>query len=361
MAVRKFSLCTKCASRQGDLITIEVTDVKRCFICRGLMAKTESIGQRALARLDPYQFRTFSVGMIIPADVQEREDKVRSELQIRGNETIKSQISRDIAALISRRTGKNVDRANPEVTLLVDVTNGILKPMAKSLFVYGRYTKPRGVSQRKEICEHCGGKGCDRCEGGYSTGSSIERTLGKRLVHVFGATDVKFTWLGSEDSDSLVYKPGRPFVAEVRGPRRRKSPGRLTVVTGNGYSRISRLKILPGRPISLPSFTFKTEAVIEPVEGAPEDLRPSKRIAGVLIEYRNNKGKAIMRKVHAIVLRRKGKTLVARIKMDGGLPVKRLVSGESTSPSLSEVLKTPLRCQRFDILRVWESGSFEFG
>ena len=52
---------------------------------------------------------------------------------------------------------------------------------------------------------------------------------------------------------------------------------------------------------------------------------------------------------------------MAEIKLDGGLPVKRLISGGSVSLSLAELLKTPLSCQRFDILRVWESGGFKFG
>jgi len=45
--------------------------------------------------------------------------------------------------------------------------------------------------------------------------------------------------------------------------------------------------------------------------------------------------------------------------MDGGLPVKRLVSGEAVSPSLSESIGIPLRCERFDIMRVWPKKSTE--
>jgi len=48
-------------------------------------------------------------------------------------------------------------------------------------------------------------------------------------------------------------------------------------------------------------------------------------------------------------------------ELDGGLPVKRFVSGELVSPSVSEVLKTEVRCRKFDIREVKETGKLEFG
>ena len=56
----------------------------------------------------------------------------------------------------------------------------------------------------------------------------------------------------------------------------------------------------------------------------------------------------------------KGRTLTIDAELDGGLPVKRFVSGELVSPSISEVLKTEVRCRRFDICEVKETGRFEF-
>jgi len=78
------------------------------------------------------------------------------------------------------------------------------------------------------------------------------------------------------------------------------------------------------------------------------------------IQFRNNKGKTVHKRVYSLKIQRRGQGLVAEIKLDGGLPVKRLVSGGSVSLSLSELFGTPLNCQRFDILRVWESGKFKF-
>jgi len=56
----------------------------------------------------------------------------------------------------------------------------------------------------------------------------------------------------------------------------------------------------------------------------------------------------------------KGRTLMIEAELDGGLPVKRFVSGELVSPSVSEVLKTEVGCRSFDICRVREIGEFGF-
>ena len=57
----------------------------------------------------------------------------------------------------------------------------------------------------------------------------------------------------------------------------------------------------------------------------------------------------------------RGRALVIDAELDGGLPVKRFVSGELVSPSVTEVLKTEVRCRRFDIRRVTETGKLEIG
>ena len=56
----------------------------------------------------------------------------------------------------------------------------------------------------------------------------------------------------------------------------------------------------------------------------------------------------------------KGRTLFIKAELDGGLPVKRFVSGELVPPSVSEVLKTEVGCRTFDIRKVREIGEFAF-
>lgn len=125
--------------------------------------------------------------------------------------------------------------------------------------------------------------------------------------------------------------------------------------------KVSTLKVLRGKPTAIPSFTFRTRVLIKPegrIEALPRGL--AKAVMSAPIQFRNNKGKTVHKRVYSLKIHRRGQSLVAEIKLDGGLPVKRLVGGGSVSLSLSELVGTPLSCQRFDILRVWESGKFEF-
>lgn len=357
---RRFSLCEMCTERQGGA-GFDQAEGDDCFICQSLTSRLASIERRVIREARRYQFGTFAIGMILPVGVQEREDQLRSELRIRGKSTIKSQLAGKISSFIQSELRKKVDRMHPDLTALVDLNTGTVSATAKSIFVYGRYTKPRGVSQRRIVCERCDGSGCENCDGGYARAPSLESLMEHSLVRLLGAQRARFTWFGSEDPDSLVYPPGRPFIVEVKNPRKRNTPTRLALRTGKGLAKISGLKTLKGKPSSIPSFIFETRAFIEPQARLDPTILRSRVNRTILVEYRNNKDKVVSKKVYRMKIRAEGKGLVSEIKLDGGLPVKRFVSGESVSPSLSELLKTPLQCQRFDILRIWETGDLEFG
>lgn len=357
-----FRLCDACASRQGDRTDIERVESRDCFICGGLTSKFPKVERSVIRRAESYQFKTFSIGVIVPRGIQEREDQLRSDLKVRGMESIKSQLSRNVSQAIGKEMKRKVDHRHPDVTILVDLERGVIDVASRSIFVYGRYTKPSGVSQRRELCESCGGKGCGECDSGYRRVVSVEGILEKRLGRVLHSNRAKFTWLGSEDPSSRVFPPGRPFIAEVKGSRRREVPTRISARTGKGMMNVVGLRVLRGRPASIPGFTFKTRAYILPggrVERIPRGL--SKALTTSPIQFRNSKGKTVNKRVYRVSVKKRGALLVAEVKLDGGLPVKRLVSGGAVSISLAELLKMPLDCQRFDILRVWESGSFKFG
>ena len=196
---------------------------------------------------------------------------------------------------------------HPDATILVDLDREAVQVTAKSIFVYGRYTKPPGVSQRRELCERCRGRGCGECESGYKKGVSVEEVLDRRLGRILHSRTAKFTWMGSEDSESMVFPPGRPFIVEVKDPRRREVPTRLVARTGRGTVKVTGLKVLKGKPTSVPSFTFKTRAFIlpeAPVRAIPPGL--AKALRAGPIQFRNNKGKTVYKKVYSSESRRRG-------------------------------------------------------
>lgn len=355
---REFALCRPCLIRQGAGRTgLRLAGYSECFVCGGLFGRLDVVSDSVASSLKGYEFRTFSIGLVLPPGVQEREDTLRSDLRIRGGETVKSELASSLARLVAKEMGgrRRVDRFRPDVTALVDVGSGSVEVTSRPLFLYARYTKPRGVAQRVLFCEECQGRGCDKCHGsGLSSSPSVEGLLSAKLRAELGSQKFKFTWFGSEDTESTVFPPGRPVVVEAKNPRRRLPPRALRLRSGRGGVSVSGIRVV-AKGFEHPAFTFMTRVVIHAERRVPavEVSRLQKAMRNSVVQYRNNKGKLVDKRIYFVRARARGKRITAEIKLDGGLPVKRLVSGEAVSPSFAEALQMPLRCERFDIVRVW--------
>ncbi len=351
-------------SRQGGATEgFEVVRGKDCFVCAGLTDGIPSLCDNAVRAARRYQFDTFAVGVSLPDGVQEREDELRSELKLRGAETMKTQTARQVAESVWRRLGKKVNRQKPDLTLLVNLGTGDVGVTTRPVYYYARYTKPRGVSQRRELCEKCSGAGCGHCRHtGYSRKASVEAILRRKFEGFTRSEKMTFTWLGSEDRDSLVHSPGRPFVVEVKNPVKRELPRRFAALLKGGRVAVSAGRVLPSKPVRLPTFRFRTEiTAVTSSKIGPEALADLKRgFRRAEVRFERPYERPTTKTVYRASATARGKTLLIDAVIDGGLPVKRFVSGELVSPSVSEVLKTEVRCRRFDIREVKETGEFEF-
>lgn len=322
------------------------------------------MAKAAALKVGRYQFETFAVGVSLPEGIQEREDELRSDLRLKGNETIKTQVAKLIAAHLSARLRKRVERLRPDLTLLVSLGTDEIAVSSRPVFFYGRYTKQRGASQKREPCTDCSGAGCSKCgKTGFQRRPSVEGLLRRKLSGFSGSDRMTFTWLGSEDRESKVFPPGRPFIAEVKSPVKRTFPRRFAVRYRGGQMSVSAGRVLPAKPVKLPTFKFRTEILATAASKVSAEalagLHPAFRRAAVRFERPHDR--PAWKMVYRANVTARGRTLVIRAELDGGLPVKRFVSGELVSPSVSEVLKTEVRCRRFDICGVTETGKLEIG
>lgn len=362
--MQAYRLCQRCAERQGGGTgAFEIVAGPECFVCAGIMDRAMKMAELAAGMARRYQFRTFAVGVSVPDGVQEREDELRSNLKLKGNETIKTQAGRLIANDVFRRLGKQVDRQRPDLTLLADFGTDGVSATSRPLYYYGRYTKPGKISQKRSLCGQCQGSGCEKCGGtGYERKPSVEALLRGKLEDFTGSDRMTFTWLGSEDRESRVLPPGRPFVAEVKNPRKRKIPPKFGVRFGGGLVSVTDGRALPSKPVRLPAFRFRTMitavARTKLPPGALAELRSRLRNASVRFERPHDR--PTVKTVRRVSATARGRTLHIEAELDGGLPVKRFVNGDLVSPSASEVLKTELRCRTFDICGVKEIGKFGF-
>jgi len=356
-------LCEKCAERQGAGAQFGLVHGEQCFVCKGVMDRTGKMAKLAARMARRFQFQTFSVGVSLPDGVQEREDELRSELKLKGSETIKTQAAKLLAGQISESLAKRIDRQRPDLTLLVDFGSEGVSVTTRPVFYYGRYTKPAGISQRRSFCEQCRGVGCKKCRGtGYERKPSVEEALRKKLTGFAGSQKMTFTWLGSEDRESRVCSPGRPFVAEVKSPRKRRLPKRFGVRVRGGIVSVSSGKTLPSKPVRLPPFRFVTKIrATAASKVTPEGLSELKsRFRRAAVRFDRPHSRPAVKMVYRASGKASGRSLLIEAELDGGLPVKRFVSGELVSPSVSEVLKTEVGCRSFDICGVKEIGRFGF-
>src|SRR5712692_8984915 len=150
-AIQRYELCEPCSLRQG-FREARATVPRRCFICRGLTTRLDEIQSDVLRRLRGYEFRTFSVGLSLPQGMQEREDQLRAEYKLKGKETIKAWLSKNLSERVAKATHRRVDKLNPELGVLVDLDASEVKLNARPVFIYGKYTKPWRASQRKTFC-----------------------------------------------------------------------------------------------------------------------------------------------------------------------------------------------------------------
>ncbi|MBI1657366.1 MAG: hypothetical protein IS632_01130 [Thaumarchaeota archaeon] len=349
----ELGLCRSClgrvaSRRRGPPRPLDPDLAAECFVCRGLMDGLGRLAEVALDRISGYDYETFTVGATLKPSVLDRDDYIRSRTGAAGAASIKSALTGEVGRMMSRRTKKRVDRADPDLTVLLDTRFGSCEVRSRPVVVYMRYTKTRrGVPQKRIACGSCDGRGCGEC--GFSgSGPSIEGVLAGYLLERLGGADVRFTWVGGEDRDSLVLGRGRPVYARVRNPAR--SAAALPESTSLDGVEASGMRAAAGVPARLPPFRSMVRIVVR--FGGEPDLRLIRTLAGRVL-VATGPGRPSTKEVGSVRYRRmSADSFRMDAEVEGGTPIKRLVSGEGVEPSVSSVLGTECACARFDFLDI---------
>lgn len=296
-----------------------------CWICAGLMDSLGPLAEAAAAAAGGADHETFLVGAVLRARVSERDDAMRARLQARGAEPVKSELTRELGSRIARITGKRLERADPDLSLVVELRSGRCAVRAKEVVVSGRYTKSaRGIAQKRQSGEE-----------------SVESLIAGHVSSVYGCTQVRCGWSGSEDRDSLVGGRGRPFFARAINPSRRSAP--LPRSSDLGPVKISGMRRRASAP---PPERIRCSVAVRAQTAAP-DLRALRSLAGTVAVLDGRR--RAERTVHSVRFRKGGGGKFSmRIVSDGGIPIKRLVEGGGVEPSAASVLGHACECSGFD-------------
>ena len=364
--LKKYELCDNCLGRLfskqlhlssnkllGKKLKKNLNSTQKCYICKNLFDNLSYFLKLMIDVSSNYYFSSFSLGAMIKPSVIDRDDYIRSKYKLKGIDSIKTDLSRELRKSFSKKTKKLIDLLDPDVTFTINLKDESCELRSKSIYLSGRYVKTlRGIPQKQKSCTNCSGKGCRICNfHGISEFDSIEGIISKFFFEKFGGTTAKFTWIGGEDKSSLVLGTGRPFFVKIQNPLKRKL--KLTSVMFD-FLKIDNLKIIKESPKRSLKFNSSIEVKISTEDKIDsKNLKKLKDLQKSPVVVYEKSGKRSEKKVFSVKYRKNSSnTFTLFIKAEGGLPVKRFVNSDDVSPGISQILNTSCMCQEFDFLDI---------
>ncbi len=344
-----------------------------CWLCENIFDSLPRFASAVVKALSKVEYNSFLVGTKVDPEIQEREERLWSEVGQETAEPIKAELNREIGKIVEAEVGKPVEFEAPDVVALVDTRFAQVDLDVSPLFIYGRYRKlVRDMPQTRWPCRKCRGKGCERCNfTGKMYETSVQEVIGDPIMRAAGGSDHFFHGMGREDIDARMLGTGRPFVVEIREPKRRnldlEEMKREINGTGRGRVEVSGLRgssraEVRGVKSASPSKTYRVEiAVHSRVDKGKinEVLQSFKRTritqqTPVRVAHRRA-DMAREREIIDIHMEEFGEdSITLVVKTEAGTYVKEFVHGDGgrTRPSLSEALGAPCEVRSLDVIEI---------
>jgi len=345
-----------------------------CYLCEGRFGSLPTLTEKIVNELNKYEYNSFLVGIKLPLNIEEREDEFKAEFDVQHGESMKNSFSRVIGKLIGKATGKAVDYANPDVTVIVNPFTEEFEVQSNPVYIMGRYRKlKRGIPQSRWICTRCRGWGCPRCNWtGKMYPESVEELIAGPVLKITEGEDSDFHSAGREDIDALMLGPGRPFIIEVKRPRKRSvdleklqktinesAKGKIEVVNLRFANKrmVRKLKRLEGaQKVYRVLVEFEKEV-------SNDDLKTIENVFTNTVIRQRTPIRVLHRRADKIrekyIYETKVKRLARnraeiRIRCQGGLYIKELVTGDNgrTMPSISSVLAVKAVPKELDVIDI---------
>ncbi|RZN63476.1 MAG: tRNA pseudouridine(54/55) synthase Pus10 [Methanonatronarchaeia archaeon] len=369
---RNTELGKKSLERRG--VEIEKQD-RECWLCGDIFSQLDKYVQHIVRETQDIEFNTFLVGTKLTSRLIQKEEEIWAEYGAEYSESLKSEFNREIGKRFEEKTDAEVEFENPEVVAIINLESDEVEIKNNPIFFYGRYIKhARGIPQTEWHCPACRGEGCMRCEGeGTLHQTSIEEIIGKPILRDTEGKEAVFHGAGREDLDVKMLGDGRPFVIEIKEPKKRKINKDEVIeeinseyndkIEINGLKPVDRDKIKEIKEARAPK-TYRAKIKRKPDnnEISREEIKKAlKKLEGKTIKQKTPRRisrrpeKTRKRKVHKTeLLDTTDEHHIIKIKTEAGAYVKELISGDkgNTKPSLAELLKKDIKCIELDVLEV---------
>ncbi|MFX1364220.1 MAG: tRNA pseudouridine(54/55) synthase Pus10 [Promethearchaeota archaeon] len=352
-----------------------------CHLCNNIFDTIQKYVNKTKEVLKEIEFNNFLIGSSPESRIINREDKFKVEFNLLEAESFKSHINRVIGKKLQAAIGKPPEFNNPDILIIysIDYDSFDFNIIFKSLFIYGTYNKLiRGIPQTHWFCRICKGNGCKECNfTGKQYLSSVEDLISPYFIKETKSSDSKFHGAGREDIDVKMLGLGRPFILELRNPKKRNINLTKIEKKVNKKNRkkiqIRNLKYSNKREvIKLKSEAKNTKKIYKAIVLAETKINRNQFDQKLLkLKKIFNNCKIKQRTPYRVSHRRadkirqkiiysvEGKFIKKnlfefKIISQGGTYIKELINGDEgrTSPSFSEIFETKLVCKDLDVLGV---------
>jgi len=329
----------------------------------------QHLAEQALAAAKDFEWQTFSVSSSFPKSVFVREQHIADYFPPEQFSSIKNSANAQIISQISSLSGKANSQRFADIVFGIDAANGKANAKPLPVYIFGHYLKlSREVCQSRWQCSNCGGKGCSECRGSGMNYPSVEDELGKVLAPAFGAVSCSLHASGREDVDVRALGTGRPFVLELKNPKKRHADLRALEQAFSANRRVQVIGLRSVRPTFIDAvcnshFDKEYSALVSADRLlSQKDADAVQRLSGALLFQQTPKRvmarRADMvrkRQVHKISAEcAPGGKLRLRIFAEAGTYIKELISsdGGRTKPSVSEILSCKAACDELDVVAI---------
>jgi len=353
-----------------------------CYLCNNIFSNLQPYVDEAVRKLKDYEFNYFLVGTDLDSKIINREDIFKGKYKLLEAESFKSHFNREIGKSLLTVLNKPPEFANPDITIIFSVrlNSFNVEFLVKSLFIYGKYNKfLRGIPQTHWNCRTCRGKGCELCNySGKQYKISVEELISPEFIKRAQATTSKFHGAGREDIDAKMLGEGRPFILELKNPKKRtlnlekitkyvnkknKKKVKISNLRYSSKNEVKEVKMNSEKAKKLYKVLIESEKKLSEEEFKVLLKKLKIELENQVIEQKTplrvshrRADKIRKKKIYSII----GKYLKPHIfefliETQGGTYIKELISGDEgrTYPSFTQIFEFPLICKELDVLKIF--------
>jgi tRNA pseudouridine synthase 10 len=329
-----------------------------CWVCEGLCDRFEELADRVVEALGDTELYTYQVGTRVPPLLEEngRLLRVDAGFDEDAGEQLKTEVNREVGRRVGARLGAEVDFERPDVQFLLDLEDDAVEVQRNSIAIYGRYRKlERDIPQTEW----------------EKFDESVEELVAPPFLSAFRGTEAVFHGAGREDVDALMLGPGRPFVLEVKEPRRRDADleelraevaeqadgkAEVTDLAFATHDMVERVKEHDASKTYRASVRFDDdvdeaafESALAHLDGATIEQRTPHRV--------DHRRADLVREREVLAIEgdlEDARSATVDVHGEGGLYIKELISGDEgrTEPSLAGLLGVGATVTALDVVDV---------